>query len=637
MTQTFVNIFDRSRKKTAVLQNAYSIKEAQELNKIYNFSFCLPSEDEKAEFCQPFHFVRYGEGKQLYRIAKQARQDADTGQITYNCEHAVTTLCDTLLFGSYISSDYATSTRDVINWLLDQQPVKNWILGECDFDFDYEYCWEQENLLNALYSVPKPFVSPYKWTFDCSSWPWKINLKRIDETAIPEYYIRAKRNLLASGVSSDSTEICTRIWPLGYGEGVNQLTIKEVNGGVPYLQAPQAVIDQYGIIDRVLVDRSFESAESLKAYAQTMLDGLSAPTYERSFDVVDLYPITSGDIDNAEVGKICRMAEDNTTAYITKTERILDEPGNLQISLSNKTTNVADTIADLADRVRIETVYAQGATQLYQHSKDANATSSKGSVLSLYFPKEMKQINKVLLKVEMSRFRAYSQATESGGGSSPTSSGGSVSGSTSQNTGSGSFSATASGTTDPIWGGDQNWLVYKTYNCNFTSNHSSDYNTYNTGASSGSGSHTHTYYKLFDHYHTGSVPVTIYLAKDEFTHKHNVSLSISSGQTSHTHTFNIGNHTHSVPIPNHSHSITPGIFEVGTASTSFGIYVGGQLKQTISATRWEGDITQWLLNDSGLIPRDSWIKVEIRPNAMAYVISSVFVQGFVQSRGGGNY
>lgn len=631
MTQTFVNIFDRSRKKTAVLQNAYSIKEAQELNKIYNFSFCLPSEDEKAEFCQPFHFVRYGEGKQLYRIAKQTRQDADTGQITYDCEHAVTTLCDTLLFGSYISSDYATSTRDVINWLLDQQPVKNWILGECDFDFDYEYCWEQENLLNALYSVPKPFVSPYKWTFDCSSWPWKINLKRIDETAIPEYYIRAKRNLLASGVSSDSTEICTRIWPLGYGEGVNQLTIKEVNGGVPYLQAPQAVIDQYGIIDRVLVDRSFESAESLKAYAQTMLDGLSAPTYERSFDVVDLYPITSGDIDNAEVGKICRMAEDNTTAYITKTERILDEPGNLQISLSNKSTNVADTIADLADRVRIETVYAQGATQLYQHSKDANATSSKGSVLSLYFPKEMKQINKVLLKVEMSRFRAYSQTTASGGGSSATSASGgggsttSASGGGTGSTSTGSSSVSFSGSSGAIW----------SYSSSYASTTTKALSNLSTGNNITNGSY---------HYHRITINLpTLDIPMGQFAHSHNISFS---GVGSHSHTFSLGSHTHSVTIPSHthsvdipshSHSITPGIFEVGTASTSFGIYVGGQLKQTISSTRWEGDITQWLLNDSGLIPRDSWIKVEIRPNAMAYVVSSVFVQGFVQSRGGGNY
>lgn len=637
MTQTFVNIYDLSRKKTAVLQNAYQITESQELNQIYHLKFNLPGIDDKQIWCQPFHYVRYGEEKQLYRIVQQDQQAADTGQLSFDCEHVITTLCDTLLFGSYTYGGAGIHTREAIEWLLDQQPVKNWQLDECDFDAEFEYCWEQENLLNALYSIPKPFADPYKWVFDCSSWPWKISLKRIDDTAIPEFYIRAKRNLLSSGVSQNNAEICTRIYPLGYGEGVNQLTIKEVNNGIPYLQAPKSVIDQYGIIDRVLVDRSFESAESLKAYAQSMLDHLSTPSYERRFDVADLYPLTSADIDKAEVGKICRLTEDGTNVYITRTERILDDPGSLQIDLSNKATDVASTIADLADRVRIESVYAQGATQLYQHSKDANATKDKGMILSLYFPKEMRQINKVLLKVELNKFRAYSQTTESGGGSSATSEGGSASGSTSQATGSGGFSATAAGTTDAIWPGDQNWLVNKSYTGSFTTNHSNDYSTYNTGAASGSGSHTHTYYKLFDHYHTGSFSYTIYLAKAEFSHSHKCSVSISGNQSAHTHTFNIGNHTHKVPIPPHSHNITPGIFESSQSASAFSIYVGSTLKQTISATRWEGDITQWLLNDSGTIPRDSWIKVEIRPNNLAYVISSVFVQGFVQSRGGGNY
>jgi phage minor structural protein len=35
----------------------------------------------------------------------------------------------------------------------------------------------------------------------------------------------------------DPTEIITRLYPLGYGEGVNQLTISSVNNGVPYIDA----------------------------------------------------------------------------------------------------------------------------------------------------------------------------------------------------------------------------------------------------------------------------------------------------------------------------------------------------------------------------------------------------------------
>lgn len=116
-------------------------------------------------------------------------------------------------------------------------------------------------------------------------------------------------------------------------------------------------------------------------------------------------------------------------------------------------------------------------------------------------------------------------------------------------------------------------------------------------------------------------------------HTHAVSFS-SFG--SHSHTFSIAAHSHKINIPAHSHDIVAGIFEKGNP-TAFDIYVNGTKKVLINAKSWEGDITQWLLNSSKQIPRNSWIKVEIKPNDLAYVISSVFVQGFVQSRGGGNF
>lgn len=664
MTQTFINVYNLNRKKTAVLQNAFNITETQELNKIYTLTFSIPSDDNKAQYCQPFHYVRYSETGQLYRIIDSALDESDTSVLKVSCEHVIATLVDNVMFGNVQYGGTGLHTAAVIRYILSRQDTQNWVLGECDFDRQFEYNWEQENLLNALYSIPKEFASAYKWSFNTLSYPWQISLKQIDATAKPEYYLRAKRNLLGTNTASDYADICTRIYPLGYGEGVNQLTIKDVNNGVPYLQAPASVVAQYGIKEKVLVDRRFESADSLKAYAQTMLDALQTPSMTRSFSVIDLYPITSNSIDNAEVGKICKLTGDNTVTYITRTSRVLDQPGNLTIDLSTKSTNVADTIADLADRVRIESVYAQGATQLYQHSKDANATNDKGMILSLYFPQEMRQINKVLLKVELSRFRAYSQATESGGGSAPTTEGGSVSGQTSQSTeGGGTINVTLSGSisatsiadwlqdpytasTEPnakaASGGGHSHTAYIYYGQTGLTGvpslgqyhrHTFSTTDYGYGPTTKLGSHTHEI-TGGSHYHT--------IPKPSLQHTHTVTVSATSntpGQSgfAHSHSFNIGSHTHQVNIPAHSHSIAAGIYEVGTASSSFGIYVGGTLKQTISSTRWEGDITQWLLDESGLIPRDSWIKVEIRPNAMAYVISSVFVQGFVQSRGGGNY
>ena len=767
---TMLNVYDRqTRKKTAVLQNAFDIGETHELNKIYMLSFTLPSTDEKNKYCLPRHFVRWGDDGELYRIKSPKTDEGNVGTITYECEHVITTLCDSVMFGSFNTAQYVPNltTRTTIEWLLSKQKQQDWVLDVCEFDRKFEYLWEQENILNALYSIPKEFATPYKWSFDTTSYPWKISLRAINTTVKPEFYLRARSNILSSGTAADYANICTRIYPLGYGEGVNQLNIKDVNNGIPYIQSPQSIVNQYGIVEKVLVDRRFENAESLKAYAQSMLDIYQTPTMSRTFDVTDLFPLTNYDWNNAEVGKICKMVQDGTIAYITKCKWQRDKAGDLQIDLSTKATDIASNVADLADRIRIESVYAQGATQLYQHSKDANATPTKGMIMSLYFPSEMRQINKVLLRLKLNRFRSYSQTTDAGGASTQTSSSGGASKQTSSSGGASTQTSSAGGastvtsqaggastvtsqaggastvtsqaggeatvtsqaggqsgttstadsgseislsalvaeTTDLSWaykaspytdnaepgivcngaGSHQHYVSANTDSAtpttqNLTHNHAtklytqadgyhshdiegSEHNhtiprtnlkhdhgitlTVTNGYSEKSGfSHSHSF-SISNHSHSVTLPSHTHNVSIP-NHTHNVSIpshthSVSiSNHThtvsipSHTHTVDIPNHTHSVSIPSHTHNISAGIFESGNP-TAFDIYIGSTKKATVNATSYDGDITQWLLNNKNLVPRDTWIDVEIRPNDLAYVVSSVFIQGFVQSRGGGNY
>ena len=281
-----------------------------------------------------------------------------------------------LIWGVGATSNIVST--ESIKYILNKQTTKRWQLGVCDFDAKYEYLWTDENLLNALFSIPKPWTTPYIWTYDFSSYPWKINLKAINVNAAPDYYIRAKKNLLSSNEKQSNSDICTRLYALGYGEGVNQLTIESVNNKVPYIQSPQSIINKYGLVSRLFVDRSIEDPKLLLARAKATLEELQVPRMSRTFDVVDLYPITNDPIDRAEVGKIARLVEDQTTTYITETVRTLDNPGDLTIKLSTKSTDVANAIAELADRQRIEATYAQGSTQLYAQSISENATSTKG-------------------------------------------------------------------------------------------------------------------------------------------------------------------------------------------------------------------------------------------------------------------
>ena len=628
-----IEVFDKARKKVAILENAFSVTEREEINSVSSLSFSLPDTDEKNEYCQPFHYVRYN-GGQLYRIMTPAGTRSDTGSITYECEHVIATLIDDVLFGAHVVGNLGVYTRDSIQYVLDKQTEARWVLGECDFSRQFEYGWENENLLAALFSIPNRFVDPYMWAYDTSGSPWKLHLKRIDESAPPQFYIRAGKNLLQRDFQRPAQDVCTRLYCLGYGEGVNQLTIADVNGGVPYLQSPQEYIDKYGLITRIWVDRRFEDAASLKERGQAILSELQDPRLSVTVSAADLYQMSQADYDKAEIGRITLLADDEIKTYITGITRNWDTPGDMQLTLATKPVDVAGSIADLADRQRIEQVYSQGATQLYGQSVQANATPDIGAVLNFWIPDEMRIINKVLAKITLDRFRSYSRSTSGGGattstsssgggGTSTSSSGGgtysstAVDGGSTQTSGSSSRDTTGSG---EVYVGGTVSGVRTTYSDSYASTgtaegHSHTMRNHAHSFSGTSSSHTHG----MSHTHRVSIP----------SHSHSFSVG------AHTHSVSIPSHTHSVSIPDHTHGIEQGIFEFGGASGAT-IWVNGKEKGAMG-TDHDVDLTAWLLNEDGKIDRGRWHKVEVVPDDLAYVTIDIYIQGFVQSRGGSTY
>ena len=628
-----IEVFDKARKKVAILENAFSVTEREEINSVSSLSFSLPDTDEKNDYCQPFHYVRYN-GGQLYRIMAPAGTRSDTGSITYECEHVIATLIDDVLFGAHVVGNIGVFTQDSIQYVLDKQTETRWVLGECDFSRQFEYGWENENLLAALFSIPNRFVEPYMWAYDTSGFPWKLHLKRIDESAPPQFYIRAGKNLLQRDFQRPAQDVCTRLYCLGYGEGINQLTIADVNGGVPYLQSPQEYIDKYGLITRIWVDRRFEDAASLMERGQAILSELQDPRLSVTVSAADLYQMTQADYDKAEIGRITLLADDDIKTYITGITRNWDTPGDMQLTLATKPVDVASSIADLADRQRIEQVYSQGATQLYGQSVQANATPDIGAVLNFWIPDEMRIINKVLAKITLDRFRSYSRSTSGGGattstsssgggGTSTSSSGGgtysstAVDGGSTQTSGSSSRDTTGSG---EVYVGGTVSGVRTTYSDSYASTgtaegHSHTMRNHAHSFSGTSSSHTHG----MSHTHRVSIP----------SHSHSFQVG------AHTHSVSIPSHTHSVSIPDHTHGIEQGIFEFGGASGAT-IWVNGQEKGAMG-TDHDVDLTEWLLNDDGKIDRGRWHKVEVVPDDLAYVTIDIYIQGFVQSRGGSTY
>lgn len=587
-----LEVFDRDLKRVAILENAFDIADDLRINALSFLNFALPLDDPKRRYCLPRWYVRYN-GGEFYRILPVGQEQGETGVERYECEHVLATLMDDVLFGYH--APMSGTTAGYLQYILSQQETKHWVLGRCAFTRYFEYAWEQENLLAALFSVANP-LSGYIWRTDTSVYPWVVHLDALETEGVPQLYIRSGRNLLDFAPEFDYTQLCTLLYPLGYGEGVNQLTIKDVNNGVPYLENT-AASTEYGRISRVWIDRRYERAESLKAAAQTMLEELSQPLFTHHCGLAEL----EGD-EPAEIGKRVRIYPadgGHIDTFIAELRHTYGDIDEVEVTLNNKSTDIASTVADLADRTRIEQSYAQGATQLYALALQANASPSDGAVMDFYIPAEMRYVNKVLLKVQLEQFRSYSKATDSAEAQTITSTSGG--GSTITSTSGGGKTVTSDS------GGGTVETTHEASNV--------EMGTFNTGKG-GDDDHTHTY--RTSSYHEHEVELE--------EHEHDVDIP------NHKHNVTVDDHSHDVKIPAHSHDITAGIFRSGNPQ-SFTLYVGGTARQTFSTTAADLDITKWLIDDGGTIPRGVWHNVEVRPNDLSYAIMNLYLQGFVQSRG----
>lgn len=626
-----LEIFDRNRRRIAIAENACAVTETQRLNSIWSLSFSLPYEDPKNEFCKPFYYVRHDNGE-LYRIMPSAFTVDETGGYTYQCEHVLATLIDNVLHDYNV---YGGHTVDVIRYILDKQLVKNWVLEECDYNFQFEYGWENESLLSALFSVSTPFADPYIWRTNTSGYPWKLSLKRLETSGTTELYVRRAYNMMQLQSKSDPQKLTTRLYPLGYGEGVNQLTIKDVNNGVPYLQSPSNIVAKYGIVERVWIDRRYEDPETLKAVGQAILKGLQEPrvTYDIGFQELP----AAGQAKAApglRLRIICPELKKTVDTYVTEVTRTFGDWQQSTITVANQPEDIAASIADLMDKQRIEQAYAQGATQLYSQALQANGSPEHGVIMDFFIPEEMRIINGVFAKIRIDKFRAYSKATttveqeiyteytESTTAKTTSSGGGEYHTGLEQHIDAGrnyfntSYAQFGEETTGSrAFGNGTEWATSKSWSVSSENNEKP--HTHKI-----SWEHHHPFNSHHRHYITDHHTHTV--KQIEHTHKFTMN--------NHRHNYTIPSHYHIVNIPAHSHEITPGIYKFGNPE-NFSIYINGSKKQTLNTLNTEINLTNLLIGNKGKIPRNKWFSIEIRPNDLAYISIVLVIQGFVQSRG----
>lgn len=697
----YISVFDHNtRKRLAFLGNAYRIGYKKNLNTLWTAQFTLPRNDPKNAYCQHFNYVDIYDQDEyigLFRIIPtQTTKNANTREITYQCEHVLATLLDDVMVGWHEIGNVGVYTNQVIQYVLNQQITRNWVLADCEFSHQYLYGWEHENLLTALLSIPNPFSEQYRWEFNTQSWPWTISLRKVGEPQTVQRTvgnltatrtlvgakgeIRYAKNVLGIEKTSDATNICTRLYAFGYGEGVNQLGISKINPtGKPYLDADTQ--STYGIIAKIWIDRRYQLEDSLYAAAQAMLEKLKRPAVSYSVDTAHINTLRACD-----VGDIVRVIddEDEISVYLPiqsiEKSDVTGAPTEATIILGGQDEDVATSVADMNDRQRVQEAYSQGAVTLYSQSFRDNASESEPAEMRFYIPANAVHINQILLDGKITAFRGYTKATKGGGAQSSTTQDGGATTQTSASGGGGSVTSGSGGggstsvstdaktqtststkdttKTSTTYSGKQEYTGYSapggssvnTGSTGRTSgtplydrfdSHSHTYTRmpYNsTGGSANYGWHRHLHLAVYSHSHNVTVP----------GHSHNVTIPAHSHSVqigTHTHSVSIGSHSHSVTIPahkhnfsipDHTHAIEYGIYK-GTTADSVSLVVDGTTLEQTFASIDDIDLIPYLnADDEGKITR-GWHTVQIVPNKLTRVELDLVIQLFANSRGGGQF
>ena len=354
-----------------------------------------------------------GDSAGLYRITSV--ETTAEGMRTLCMEHALCTLQDSILFGYHVFDGQATA--GVIRTLLGKQKDVRWQLGACEISENIIYTFETDNLLDALLCVLEPLSVPCMLQFDFTTTPWTLHLRRLSNT--PSCECRLGRNLIAASLTVDRSDLCTRIYPLGFGEGADQLTIRDVNNDVPYLDADTQHL--WGVVEKPYADTTITAPETLLASARALLEKIKNPVVTVEISAVELASLTGESLDRFTLGALCRLplpdygVQLDERIIAIRRKDVYGNPCDVQLTLANRAATVSGDLTELSRKALVSQVYSQGAASEYALHFGDNADASHPARLRFYIDEDALHVHKVMVRYELAPFRGYAKASSGGG------------------------------------------------------------------------------------------------------------------------------------------------------------------------------------------------------------------------------
>lgn len=672
----------------------------RQLNELGTASLELMQGDALCEAIDvPVSWLRLWDGDRfagLYRFKNAVYEVQESGGTArYELESAECTLLDDMLIGHHELGGTELDTRFVIEYILDHQTEKRWVLGRCDFEDFYQYNFEDVTLLEALMSLGEVLTDDYAFVFDAQRVPWTVSLLRLSQEPVRSLVYGRNVSRIVRTVDG---RVVTRLVGRGYGEGDNQLTVKNVNGGLDYIDADGAAMDRYRVRVGMHADRRQTDPNTLLARMRAILAVGCHPQVTYEATCADLYEMTGESWDDVQDGDRVLVLDETlgetvrVRVTVREKEDVTGDPGSMMITLDSRARDVAEELNEILDKIGVQELYAQGATNLYSMQIADSCDETHPLEMSFYVPGNVLRINRCLLKWKVEAFRSYAKLAAAGGGSQRTSSagGGATVTIPAQTISVGvtysSGPMDAEGSAASLTGGP------KDYQGNVrTSTDSAGNHAHNMAHVHGTPSHNHGFTGEAVRY---SIAHNHLLAGDGaqatggiYTGNKNIDVTAkgsvgssgvlwtgapydSQGGSAKNATGENGSHAHGFPhvhdMPHvhniaHEHVIPAMMFELTghrhvvtledhTHDLEYGIYTGGRAERVTILVdgseipaedigeEKEIDIAKYLrANSDGRVTRDAWHKVEFSPDTLTRITANLFFQVFIQSRGAGDY
>ncbi len=660
-----ISVYDnRTRKRLAYLENAYNISYNKNTTSVWTAVFSLPFSDPKTRFCQAFNYIELweennsGQPKRvgLFRIMPSTEEVLGTdANIIYHLEHVLTTLLDDVMIGYHQIGNLGVFTKQVLGYILEHQTNQNWVMGNCDYEHQFLYGWQDENLLSALFSVVQPFEdTDYYWSFDTTEYPWRLELLKTNKEPVTD--IRYKKNLNGLTRTIDPTNLTTRLYCYGYGQGDNKLGIAELNDGTPYLESLN--VSKYGVITQIWTDERFTIAESLYEVGKSMLKKLEEPTIAYEIDTQAFYDTT-----DLQIGDTVRMVSSGLDELMVvkniSKDDVTGAPRSGSILLGDATIDISNSIAELAEKQRIAETYSQGAESIFTDSFVDNADQTNPAEIVFTIPENVVHVNEIRFSCQLTNFRAYSKAiagggsgmttTENGGSTTPTTSSGGGFTPTSSSGGSSTPTTSSGGgvATSTRAGGSDSRTTSSGGQSTETSGNSGIDVNWGTARTSTNDNHSHTFERVTGHKHKIDIPnhrhdFSVRSHRHDIdipNHTHYVSIGTHTHTVNvptHTHTVSIGTHKHEISLPNHTHGIQYGIYS-GPRASSMDVYLDDTLIGTYTTSINDLNLISYMSkNANGNIMRGKHT-IRIIPNNLTRVECAFQIRLFTNMHGGRQY